>query len=316
MANIERLLNGISRSPSNVEEVMESIFHKFPEYGISSSTPVPNQVFAPDLNDERDPSTMFFSKKAYSNLKAITEFDYRCTVERESLGKANRPLEFTCYGRRDLDGNIYIENIEVPLFEEYFPGKRTLSQKDVEYIVRSNDISSRDMHIEATSRAFDFLKNNTFDNVPIENELVALIGTTKHYQKDNPETSNCFTLGEVADSIIPHVKANSNIITGIIAITPKTVEFKKPRGHKLFSIKDCFYQVNGSLECLIAYYTHKNEKSSYVRPYHLANIVKASVITSNGDQEAIKISKSKQPIDGLVRGKRLNRDSKGYEMTR
>lgn len=316
MANIERLLNGLSKSPSNVDEVMKSIFHKFPEYRISSSTPVPNQVFAPDLNDRRDPSTMYFSKKAFSKLKVITEFDYRCTAERESLGKADRPLEFTCYGYRDWDGDIYIDNIEIPLFEEYFPHKRTLTQKDVETIVRNNDVSSRDMHIEATSRAFDFLRNSTFTNAPVGDELVALIGTTKHYQKDNPEASNCFTLGEIADSIIPNVKAKSNIITGILAITPKTMEFKKPRGRKPFSTKDCFHQVDGSLECLIAYYTNRCEKSCYIRPYHLANIVSATGITSNGDMETIKVSQSKQPIDGLVRGMPLNRDSQENEMIR
>lgn len=316
MANLLRFINNLcNHGVSEFSDVLDSIDQKFPEYGLGSSTPIPNQVLATDLNYSRSPSTMFFSKKAYAKLQIIREIDYECTNIRKTEGKADKPLEFVCYGYRDLDGDLFIEDIECPIFEQILTkGKRSFTQKDIRNIALNENISFKDLHTETTCRAFDHLRNCKFANTPVGDELLALLGTTKHTLDELSELSNCFTMKELAESVIPNVKVHEDIATGILAITPKSIQKVKTHGIKSPFSTHRYQQVDGSLECAIISYNRT--ANNYAKPYHISNVTRAEGITSDGNRVPIKISSSLQPTEGLYHAKPLNRDVMTNEMER
>lgn len=312
MANLLRLINNVCNNNNEIDKVFRGIDRKFPEYGLGSPTPIPNQVLPTDLNDENMPSIIYFSKSAYSKLQKIRDIDHKCSVVRSSKGIADKPLEFALMGYRDWDGNIFINNIEVPIFEQ-LASSRLSTQKGIEAIATDKNISYKDLHTETTSRVFDYLKNNKFAKSPIGSELVALLGTTKHANKSNPDASNCFTMSELAESVIPNVKVHENITSGILSITPKTLETNK---RSLFSIgTPKTYLNDGSLECALVSYL-RNEQSGYVKPIGLTNVTRAKGVNARDEHESIMISSSSQPIKGLYYGRAKTRSKILEEMER
>lgn len=81
------------------------------------------------------------------------------------------------------------------------------------------------MNIENIVGVFEYLRYTQFTpEMPIGTDIVALLGTTKHANQSN-NTYNCFSISELSEAVIPYyvpIKSDS-IISGAIAITPKTV---------------------------------------------------------------------------------------------
>lgn len=306
MANLLRLTNNVNNQ--EIGKVFNSIHKEFSEYNFGSKTPVPNQVLPTDLNDERLPSTIYFSKNAFDQLQRIREIDHQCSALRSSKGISNKPIDFACFGYRDWDGNIFINSIEVPLFE-YLASQKLSTKKGIEAIVKDNKIPSKDLHIDATCRVFDYLRENIFTKDPIGSELVALCGTTKHTESIYDAKSNCFTLGELAESVIPNVKVRESITSGMISITPKTVNASRILRKKMC---DDTCLIDGSIECALISYV-PNGQLGYVKPSTITNVTRAVGITSNG-QVPIRISSSDQPLQGLYQGKSTPRSVSTREM--
>lgn len=306
MANLLRLTNNVYNQ--EMKKVLNSIDKEFSEFNFGSKTPIPNQVLPTDLNDERAPSTIYFSKDAFNQLQKIREVDHHCSVLRSSKGISNKPINFACFGYRDWDGNIFINSIEVPLFE-YLASQKLSGKKGIEAIVKDNKIPSKELHTDATCRVFDYLRENRFVKDPIGSELVALCGTTKHTDSLYDAKSNCFTLGELAESVLPNVKVKENITSGMISITPKTIDATRVLRKKMY---DDTCLIDGSIECALISYVPSGQ-SGYVKPSTITNVTRAIGVTNSG-HVPIRISSSDQPIQGLYHGKSIPRDAMKQEM--
>jgi hypothetical protein len=294
MSNILRFLNNV-RNNNEINKVFESINKKYPDHNLCATTPVASQILPVEMNESNEPCTIIFSENAYSTLQNIRNVDHKCTSLRSTNNLLGRPLEFICYGYRDFDGDIFIDSIEVPLFE-YIKKLKLSPTKEVEHLAFS-DICARDQHIESTSRMYDYLSHNAFTKKPIGSELVAILGTTKHPTSSN--TSNCFQIRELADAVIPNVSVHENISSGILAITPKTIEANSFGNKKLKNNQNLLK--DGSLECAIISYS-KNQTSGLVKPTYLSKVTRAIGI-KNGKHFNIKIDSSNQPLNRLYRAK-------------
>jgi hypothetical protein len=199
-----------------------------------------------------------------------------------------------------LDGDIFIEKIILPVYQEAIENGCKNFNEVMDYIMKNP--TSRAINIETTSITYDYLREKKFsEKMPIGNAAVALIGTTKHANLEN-DNYNCFTVSELSVAVMPYyvsVKADE-IISGTLAITPKTISEKYLIArNKSNDISD--YLQDGSLEVALISY-QKNESNGYVTPTNITNITKAFAETETG-LAPLKISASKQPIDNIYKAK-------------
>ena len=300
MANKARLLSNIIANDRECSKVFNSIakLNKTSANSLPSVTPIPNQVFAAEHNRFGKDATIHFTKAANQFLEYLRELDHYIATTNASKGKQSPPLKFVCYGYKDLDGDIVINSIDCPIYEEAYQQGFTKKTQVIEYIMQN--MGSKDMSIENSARAFDYLRQSNFAKPkPIGTDVVALMGTTKHATIEGDEY-NCFTVGELAESVMPYyVPVNADgIISGTISITPKTISEKYllSRG-KADNIAD--YLQDGSIEVALISYT-KSESTGYVTPTKITNVTKALAQTDKG-LTPLKISASTQPTNRLYK---------------
>ena len=161
----------------------------------------------------------------------------------------------------------------------------------------SENTASADFNLESPSLMYEYLRLQTFKDPPIGSAIVGLIGYTKH-----ENSNNCFKLSEVAEAVVPQMPIRAdNIMSGVIAITPKTINATKLYSQKNKSIDNSLE--NGSLECAIIEY-QKNPKTNAVQPTNIMNVCRAVEIV-NDKAIPIKISSSSQPTDNLYIAKQI-----------
>jgi hypothetical protein len=155
---------------------------------------------------------------------------------------------------------------------------------------------------------YDYLRTMGFNQPAIGTDVVALLGVTK--QETTPEYNNCFRLSEIAEAVVPNlpVKAD-NIMSGVLAITPKTVKAKALFDKKGFLNVDDYLEP-GSLECAIISYK-KSHSTGVVIPTNIQDI-KAAVGIQKGKECTLKISSSSQPTDGLYTARQQKLDHERY----
>lgn len=300
MANKARLLSNIIANDRECGKVFHSIakLNKTSANSLPAVTPVPNQVFATEHNRFGKDATIHFTKSASQFLEYLRELDHYITTTNASKGKQSPPLKFACYGYKDLDGDIVINSIDCPVYEEAYQQGFTKKSQIIEYIMQN--MGSKDMSIENSARVFDYLRQSNFASPkPIGTDIVALMGTTKHASLEGDEY-NCFTVGELAESVLPYyVPVNADgIISGTLAITPKTISEKYllSRGSK-DNIAD--YLQDGSIEVALISYA-KSESTGYVTPTKITNVTKALAQTDKG-LTPLKISSSTQPTSRIYK---------------
>lgn len=300
MPNKSRLINNVIGYNSECAKVFSSIAktHKTTPTELSAATPVPNQVFATEQNRFGKPAIIHFTKGANKYLQYLRDLDHYITSVNTSNGKQAQPLKFGCYGYRDLDGDIVITSVKCPVYEEAYEQGFTKQSQVIEFIMKN--MGTRDMNIENTAGVFDYLRSSQFtSDKPIGTDIVALLGTTKHASLDN-DTYNCFSVSELSEAVMPYyvsVKSDS-IISGTIAITPKTISEKYLLDRrKKDNISE--YLQDGSLEVALISY-EKSTTSGYVTPVNITNVTQALAETDKGMQP-LKISSSSQPTDRLYK---------------
>jgi len=295
MANLLRLLNNV-RNNKEVSKVFSSIDKKYPQTALGATTPISNQLFSPLFNEENEFSKIIFTDHAFAVLNLIREIDHSCSIKRMNTNKSPRPIKFICYGYKDFDGDIIINHIDVPIIE-YMRQCKVSRNQEMEFLAHAP--IPKELKIDTQSRAYDYLRTNTFSQNPIGQEIVCLFGTTKHKgMDDNNPTDNCFTMSELAEAVIPDVKVADKITSGVIAITPRIMELNKSNLNKSnprWTFKD------GSLECAVIEY-EKSEQSNLVRPISIHNLTQAVGI-KNGKETDLLISSSSQDTTGLYRAK-------------
>ncbi len=300
MPNKSRLINNVIGYNSECAKVFSSVAktYKTIPTELSATTPVPNQVFATEQNKFGKPATIHFTKNANKYLQYLRDLDHYISSINMSNGKQCQPLKFACYGYKDLDGDIVITSVRCPVYEEAYEQGFTKQSQIIEFIMKN--MSTKDMGIENTAGAFDYLRSSQFTSEkPIGTDIVALLGTTKHASLDN-DTYNCFSVSELSEAVMPYyvsIKAD-NIISGTIAITPKTISEKYllSRG-KRDNIGE--YLQDGSLEVALISY-EKSTSSGYVTPINITNVTQALAETDKGLQP-LKISMSSQPTEKLYK---------------
>lgn len=300
MPNKSRLINNVIGYNSECAKVFSSIArtHRTTPTELSATTPIPNQVFATEQNRFSKPATIHFTKNANKYLQYLRDLDHYLSSVSTSNGKQAQPLKFGCYGYKDLDGDIVITSVRCPVYEEAYEQGFTKQSQIIEFIIKN--MSTKDMGIENTAGVFDYLRSSQFTTEkPIGTDIVALLGTTKHANLDN-DTYNCFTVSELSEAVMPYYVSvkSDNIISGTIAITPKTISEKYllSRGKK-DNIGE--YLQDGSLEVALISY-EKSASSGYVTPVNITNVTQALAETDKGLQP-LKISMSSQPTERLYK---------------
>ena len=300
MANKARLLSNIIANDRECSKVFNSIakLHRSTPSNLPSVTPVPNQVFATEHNRFGKDATIHFTKSATQFLEYLRELDHYITTTNASKGKQAQPLKFACYGYKDLDGDIVINTIDCPVYEEAYQQGFTKKSQIIEYIMQN--MGSKDMSIETSARVFDYLRQSNFANPkPIGTDIVALLGTTKHATMEGDDY-NCFTVGELAESVLPYyVPVNADgIISGTLSITPKTISEKYLLArNNADNIAN--YLQDGSIEVALISYA-KSESTGYVTPTKITNVTKALAQSDKG-LKPLKISASSQPTSKLYK---------------
>ena len=300
MPNKSRLINNVIGYNSECAKVFSSIArtHKTTPTELPATTPIPNQVFATEQNRFGKPATIHFTKNANNYLQYLRDLDHYIASINMSNGKQCQPLKFGCFGYRDLDGDIVITSVKCPVYEEAYEQGFTKQSQVIEFIMKN--MSSKDMSIENTATVFDYLRHSQFTSEnPLGTDIVALLGTTKHASLDN-DTYNCFSVSELSEAVMPYYVSvkSDNIVSGTLAITPKTISEKYlvSRGKK-DNIGE--YLQDGSLEVALISY-EKSPTSGYVTPVNITNVTQALAQTDKGLQP-IKISMSSQPTERLYK---------------
>ena len=299
MANKLRFLN----MPDNeTHKVLSSIATRQKTHitSLPAASAVPNQSFATEQNRFGKPATIHFTQNASAYLQYLRDLDHYMSSINMSKGKQSQPLKFACFGYKDLDGDIVINSIECPVYEEARQQGFTTQSQVIEYIMKN--IATKDMNIENSARVFDYLRQYNFvQPKPIGTDIVALMGTTKHANLDNDDY-NCFTVSELSEAVIPYyvpINADS-IISGTIAITPKTISEKyllsRGKGDNIAN-----YLQDGSIEVALISYT-KSESTRYVNPQRITNVTQALAETKQG-LVPLKISSSSQPTGKIYKAK-------------
>jgi len=294
MANISRLVKNISNNDPEARKVFESIANKSNTTSdqISANALVPNQAFSAAYNNLGEFSKIIFLDSAFKKLDTIREFDHFCSAYRYSNNKKPVSIRFNCYGYKDHDGDIVITNIDCPLLDIAFSRKFKTEHELYDFI--STRANSSVYNIETSSRMYDYLRHNVFTQPSVGTDVVALHGYTK------PDSTNCCKISEIAESVIPQISVASNsIMSGVIAITPKTINTSAIYNKNKNSIEDCLE--DGSLEVAIISYK-KNPNTGTVSPIAIHD-VKNSVGIISEQQYVLKISSSNQPLNGIYRAK-------------
>ncbi|MBQ7351925.1 MAG: hypothetical protein IJW59_03605 [Clostridia bacterium] len=293
MPSIERLLNNV-RQNSKMRKILSAIDRKFPDAQSCAKTPIPNQAFPPLLNKQQRPATLHFTKYAHDILQYIRYFDHKVSVSRlvNNVKTQQNPINFVCFGYKDsISGDLVIEDIYCPILEKLKKFSFKSLQEQINYIASSKP--SKETNTDIQSVFYEYLRAT---KIPLDHKekeaLVALIGTTKPSNTNSPETTNCFSLSEIAKAVMPEFKVNEDIISGVLAVTPKTIQFP-------YMYQDDLEKnlIDGSLESLIITY-NKNPKTSKVKPTMLSNITECQT-QLNAKSHKIKISSSAQPLDEL-----------------
>lgn len=267
---------------------------------LPATSAIPNQSFATEQNKFGKPATIHFTQGANTYLQFLRDLDHHISSINMSKGKQSQPLKFSCFGYKDLDGDIVITSIECPVYEEARQQGFKNQAQLIDYIIKN--MTTKDMSIENSARVFDYLRQYDFvQPKPIGTDIVALMGTTKHANLDNDDY-NCFTVSELSEAVIPYyvpIKAN-NVISGTIAITPKTISEKyllsRGKGDNIAN-----YLQDGSIEVALISYT-KSESTGYVNPQRITNVTQALAETKQG-LVPLKISSSSQPTGKIYKAK-------------
>ena len=300
MPNKARLINNVIGYNSECAKVFSSIAraNHTTTVDLPANTPIPNQVFATEQNRFGKPAIIHFTKNANKYLQHLRDLDHYITSLNMSNGKQCQPLKFACYGYKDLDGDIVITSIRCPVYEEAYEQGFTKKSQILEFIMKN--MTTKDMSIENTASAFDYLRSSQFyGERPIGTDIVALLGTTKHASLDN-DNYNCFSVSELSEAVLPYyvsVKSDS-IISGTLAITPKTISEKYLLGREKKDNISEFLQ-DGSLEVALISY-EKSPSTGYVTPVNITNVTQALAETDKGMQP-LKISASSQPTQKLYK---------------
>lgn len=286
-SNLVRLLNNVRKSSIETSKIFQSIDNTYPEYQLGANTPIPNQVFAPALDYSGSPATLYLLKNCNKKIDAIRKLMQYHDSNRESTGKVPRPIEFIALGYKDYDDNYIITKIECPLLEDTLDSKH----KTMSYILPySGEYSER------IEEAYFSHLNKKFDK-KIAKCPVALLGFTRPTQyAENQDIQNCFKLSEISRSIYPNEQIDTPIVTGVLGITPYTIERIASRDKS----KAQYKYIDGSLECALIDYA-LNPNTSCPRPTDIKNVLKCEIIHDYEDTKttSIAISQSRQPKTGL-----------------
>lgn len=280
------------RNNPNTDMFFDWIDERYFSYNLGTQTPIPNQALPTDINESGNATTIYFTAEANTMINSIREIDHTISSMRASNNIADKPIEYVCYGYRDFNGDIVIEHIDVPVFETLIALNLPNDRMKYEFLAFDTSATAKSHKIEITSRIYEHLRHTK--RHPDGKEIVALFGTTKHPNK-NDNTSNCFTLKEFADATMPYKPVQTNIISGVISITPKTIEAQ--RINKDASHISAFL-TPGAIECALISY-HRNEHSGLTIPNGLTNITEAYGMDKSGKLNKIKISCSNQPVDNI-----------------
>ena len=301
MPNKSRLINNVIGYNSECAKVFSSIArtHKTTPTELPATTPIPNQVFATEQNRFGKPATIIFTQNAINYLQYLRNVAHHISLIQTSEEKQQHPLKFGCFGYKNNNGNIIINSIECPVYTEARNQGINDPKEVIQYIIHR--MNSKDISIENSSGVYDYLKYAHLNTQKIPNgcEAVALLGTTKHASLDN-DTYNCFSVSELSEAVMPYYVSvkSDNIVSGTLAITPKTISEKYlvSRGKK-DNVGE--YLQDGSLEVALISY-EKSPTSGYVTPVNITNITQALAQTDKGLQP-IKISMSSQPTESLYK---------------
>lgn len=311
MSNINRITLNIDK---NTHKVLNDCVKKYKEFNYGAKTPIPNQCFGTALTSSNEPSTLYFSEQAHAAINYLKELSHRYSVKNPNQPL---PINYVCKGYKDHNGDIVIDYIFCPLLTEAMPTKGLGMNEVCEYILEhKKEISFPELQKLCYSQYIEYLSSDQSSIDHLGTDAVALFGYTKYPTTKNEPTSNCFTLGEIANSIFPgDIQIDHKISSGLISITPKTMEYPyKPGSDTLLS--------DGSLECMLVEYSY-NESYHRVCPRTFLNITKClgknyyfkeKSLQEIQDFTRIKISNSRQPIEGITQSPDINVSEDEYTM--
>lgn len=295
MAFDSRLLN--IKDNTELTKVFDSINNK--NSGINSKTPIPNQAFAPAFTTDFNFTKIIFTEEAYESIQLIRELDHIYTAKTFSNSKKTHPIKFACYGYKDFDEHIIITEIDCPLLEEIKYKNFSSNHDLVKFVEFSLAFGRANRDIPTLMR--EYLRNAHANHLSIGTDVVALIGQTISPSLDET-TQNTFTMGELNDAVLPDrvsFNGNNGIISGILGITPKTVNYSAFQNRDT-DTKNTTLTHDGSLECALITYSKRNNNT--VVPNNIVNIKEASRF-KDGKEFPLLISSSTQPLDYLYKAK-------------
>lgn len=257
------------------------------------SSYIPNQAFATAFSGNK-PTILYFQEDAYTTIQKIRELDHLVNSLRSSKNKSPIDIKYACYGYQDFEGNIVITKITCPTYE--YAQKKFDNMLDMANFIATSKIPQATNQV-ITKSITNFVTQSRFETPAIGTAIVGLIGHTKQGTSLMPE-GNCFTFSELTSSILPDkTKINSsNIITGTIAITPKTINVATLLKAKEMNENFYKFMTDGSLECAVISY--RKNKNNTISPVNILNII-CAVEEKNGKLSPVKISSSEQPLAGI-----------------
>ena len=280
-----------------LSKVFESVENK--NQGLSSKTPIPNQLFAPGYTDDFDFTKITFMEEAYSSLQRIRELDHIYTSKTFNSKKKTHPIKFLCYGYKDFDGHIIITEIDCPLLDELAKKKLSSNEELAKFVELFVTYSKTNRETQTYMR--EYLRNFSFNEPPIGTHIVALIGQTMPATLDS-SIQNTFNMGELNSAVLPDkvkFEGNHGLISGIIGIAQKTVNYSALLNKKA-RLESSSITQDGSLECAVISYTKRPNNT--VMPTNVVNITEASRV-KDGKELPLLISSSPQPLDYLYKAK-------------
>ena len=250
---------------------------------MSSSMPIPSQSMEINVNNQGNPATLYISDDVYQTIRNIAQLQYQVDKIREDMNRNGRTINFYCTGYVLDSGDYVITGISVPIVDYI---KSTGKYKNqLAYGIATAKIPAA-FHIESTAPMMDYLKNTVVNNNPYLAKNFAIYGVTKSRLSDKDNLNNCFTLKEVADSIIPEISTSRDVASGVLSITPVTENFSTtPQGERVVETISM-----NSLECLVTHYSKNSDNT--VKPLFLEQVTRACTMNS---KQSISIGESSQP---------------------
>jgi hypothetical protein len=253
------------------------------------SMPIPSQCMQINNKHDNTASTLYITDNVYKKIFALSQIQYQLDKIISNSDKLKTPKHIDFYATGYLldSGDFAIDNLQIPIID-YIQNK----SKDIRAIAHSiatTKIPSA-FHIESSSPMIDYLRTT---HIPTDKhhlkKLFALYGTTKSRLENlnNQEFNNCFSLKEIADSIVPEIPTHEEIVSGALIIPP-AIESYLPNE---YGAKELVSTMLNSLECLVTEYS-KHPKNNTVKPLYLERIVNCATIETS---KSISIGNTLQP---------------------